>query len=56
MTDDEVIADQIRAVLTAAEAGDGTAPIVEAGAPSCAPTPVPSTDRSTMPSFSSSLR
>ncbi len=33
MPDDEVIADQIRAVLTAAEAGDGTAPIVEAGAP-----------------------
>ncbi len=30
---DAVIADQIRAVLTAAEAGDGTAPIVEAGNP-----------------------
>ena len=28
---DALIAEQIRAVLTAAEAGDGTAPIVEAG-------------------------
>lgn len=30
---DALIADQIHAVLTAAEAGDGTAPIVEAGDP-----------------------
>lgn len=30
---DALIADQIRAVLTAAETGDGTAPIVEAGNP-----------------------
>lgn len=30
---DALIAEQIRAVLTAAEAGDGTAPIVEAGNP-----------------------